>query len=344
MLSQMKPLVGKALSVLGPVDPGALGQVLMHEHLHSDLYDWKTDGLVQEERPTPPERIQFLLDDAAPLLREAREKHGMGAYCDVTMPPWRAWPDVYEKVARASGMHIILATGFYREIELGKYFAKTPDRQIWPFVRKASEEELADMCILEIVEGIHNSKVRAGVIKLGTSQAPMTPTEVKTFRAGARAQLATGVHITTHCTMLGADTSQLTILDTAGVDLRRVVIGHTAWHLGDKSYRRSAFEWMKRGANYLPTNLDVTKPENWAPLIEAIHEAFQAGLGDRIFFGLDHGYCSESGPFARVNFLPQPPWLYMYQQVLPAFRKLGLTPEEERQIMVVNPQRVIPVQ
>ncbi|OGV74818.1 MAG: hypothetical protein A2269_03955 [Lentisphaerae bacterium RIFOXYA12_FULL_60_10] len=353
---------GKVITVCGPVDPAKLGQVLMHEHLHSDMCeeDPSNYGLPPapkptkenpyplpfrtEEKPMSPARLQYLLDDAVPLLKQARTEHGMNAYCDVTMPPWRAWPDVYPKISKASGVQIIMATGFYREIEMGRYWAKTPDLQIWPFVRKSSVEELADFCVREILEGVHGTNVHAGCIKLGTSQPAMTPTERKTFQAGARAWKQTGVHITTHCTLLGADTSQLTILDMEGVDLRRVVIGHVGWHLSDPSYRKSILSWMDRGANFMPTNLDVRKPENWRLLIEAIHQVFDAGHGDKLLFGMDHGYCTETGLFERVQFMPQPPWMYMFKDVLPVFRSLGLTAAEEKTIMVDNPRRILPVQ
>jgi len=356
------PCAGQVITVRGPVDPAQLGQVLMHEHLHSDMCeeDPANFGGPPAPKPTPenpyplpfrltesppsPQRRQYLLDDAVPLLREARTRFGMNAYCDVTMPPWRAWPDVYTQVSEQSGVHIIMATGFYREIELGKYWAKTPDLQIWPFVRQSSVEELADFCVREITEGVNGTPVRAGCIKLGTSQAPMTQLEKKTFRAGARAWKRTGVHITTHCTVMGAETSQLSILDDEGVDLRRVVIGHVSWHLMDPGYRKTMLEWMKRGANFMPTNLDVRKPENWRLLIEAIHQAFDAGYGSQLLFGMDHGYCTETGVFTRVHFMPQPPWLYMFQNVLPVFRSLGLTPAEEQAIMIDNPRRMLPVQ
>ncbi len=344
MNNAMKPLIGKALAVTGPVEPSALGTVMMHEHLHSDNYDWVKDAPIDEETPTSPARRQFLLDDAVPLLREARERHGLGAYCDVTMPPWRAWPDVYTDVSRASGVAIILATGYYREIELGQYWAKTPDRQIWSFVHNSSVEQLAGMCVREITEGIHGTGIRAGLIKLGTSQPEMTEAEIKTFRAGARAQRETGVHITTHCTKGGSESSQLTLLEKEGVDLRRVVIGHMGWLLTYPEGRKLMLDWMKRGANFLPTNLDVTKPEDWCSFVEGIHGVFDAGHGDKLVLGLDHGYCAESGKFERVQFMPQPPWLYMFDHVLPAFRKLGLTADEEDWIMRRNPQRIVPVQ
>ena len=166
---------GKALTVSGPVAPEALGRVMMHEHLHSDIYDWEKDDLINEERPISPERREYLLNDAVPLLRRCLEEFDMGAYMDTTMPPWRAWPTFYPEVSEASGVHIVLCTGYYREVEQGTYWVKGPADQIWPFVRTASVEELAEYCIREIVEGIHGTDVHAGAIKLGTSAPEMTP-------------------------------------------------------------------------------------------------------------------------------------------------------------------------
>lgn len=336
---------GKVIAVGGLVAPDQLGRVLMHEHLHSDLYDWKNNRVISEEKPNE-ERRQYLLKEAVPHLKACRD-HGCFAYCDVTMPPWRAWPTLYAEVSAMANVHIVISTGFYREIELNTYFAKSVDEQIWPFVRKASMEKLADFCIREITEGIHGTPVRAGAIKLATSRPPMTPMEIKTFRAGARAQKQTGVHITTHCTWKGAETSQLTILDDEGVDLTRVIIGHTAGHIMDPSYRKIVIEWMKRGANFMPTNLGIydkdPKGEHWRPLLEGIHEVFQSGHGDKLVLGLDSGYCSESKEFGPVTFLPPHPWSHMFTHTLPAFRKMGLTEEEEDWIMLKNPQRILPV-
>jgi len=60
--------------------------------------------------------------------------------------------------------------------------------------------------------------------------------------------------------------------------------------------------------------------------------------------GLDSGYCSESGPFAPMSFLPAAPFTHMFTHTLPAFRRMGLTPDEEEQMMALNPQRIIPIQ
>ena len=338
---------GKVITVNGLVEPAALGRILMHEHLHSDIYDWDRKELIQEERPLSAAYRELLVREAWPELKACHD-HGCHAYLDATMPPWRAWPTFYRETTQATGMHIILATGFYREVEDGCYWVKKPADRIWPFVTENPVEKLAEMCIREITEGVHGTDVRAGVLKLGTSGPRMTPAEIKTFKAAARAQLATGVHITTHCTRLGAESTQLALLEQEGVDLNRVAIGHTGWHLSSPGMLGSCLDWMKAGAYFLPTNLFITDPEgkgeSWRPLVDAIHKIFDAGLGSRLLFGLDSGFCSESKPFSFITFGPPPPWMHMFLKVLPAFRAMGLTAAEEDFIMRQNPQRLLPVQ
>ena len=338
---------GKVITSRGPVEPEALGRVLMHEHLHCDMYDWLREELIAEEKPITPARRAYLMEEAVPFLKKCTE-HACFGFLDATMPPWRAWPTFYPEASEASGMHIILCTGFYREVELGAYWAKRPEEQIWPFVREASVDELAEFCTKEILEGIHGTDVRAGAIKLGTSAPEMTEAEEKAFRAGARAQKATGGHITTHCTKIGAETTQLRLLADEGVDLNRVAIGHTAGHLADPQCREVCMEWMKQGANFLPTNLGITSDdppgERWRPLVEAIHEVFDAGLGKHVVgFGLDWAFVSQRRPFGPCSFIAPPPWLHMFTRTLPAFRALGLSSAEEEAIMRTNSQRILPV-
>ena len=334
---------GKVITARGPVEPEALGRVLMHEHIHCEIYDWEKQELIQEEKPITKERHDFLMKEAVPYLKQCND-HGCHALVDVSPAPWRAWPTFYQEASDAADFHIILSTGAYREVEQGTYWVKKPEDAIWPRIRNSSAQELTEFFTSEITDGINGTDVRAGAIKLGTSGPDMTETEIKAFRAGARAQKATGVHITTHCTK-GAEVSQLPLFDEEEVDLSRVVIGHTAGALMNPEKREFCKEWMKRGANFLPTNLRVDGekgPEQWRPLVEAFHDIFDAGLGDRVVLGLDCAFTSESGPF-QYAIIPPPPFLYMFVETLPAFREMGLTEEEEDRMMTTNPQRILPV-
>ena len=344
----MRANQGKVITVRGPVEPSMLGGVMMHEHVYCAEYAYNPDPnaepvLATEETDVPDVWRRVVMDEAVPCLKACTE-HGCGAFVEATMMPWRAWPTFYIEVADAAHMHIILCTGFYREVDLGTFWAHTPEDQIWPFVRTASVEELAELCIRDVRDGIHGTDVHAGAIKLGTSQPEITEAERKTFLAGARAQQATGVSITTHCNVIGCESTQLELLDDAGVDLNRVVVGHTTKHLLDPACKEVCLDWMRRGANFLPTGLWTTGDlERYRTLVNVIHEAFDAGLGDRLVLSLDWAFDTSDGRELRGR-MPPPPFIYLFTKTLPVMREFGLTPDEEHAMLVTNPQRILPVQ
>jgi predicted metal-dependent phosphotriesterase family hydrolase len=326
------PSRGAVITVRGDVEPGALGAVLMHEHLYFSCQDW-------DEGPTPPERVALLMDYAVPNLRRLHE-HGCHTLVDATPVAWRAWPDTYVQVAEAADLHVVLATGFYREMEVGSYWVEEERQAIWPAVRERPVAELAELCVREITEGIHGTGVRAGIIKLGSSGAELTAAEAKAFRAGAMAQLATGVAVTTHCTAPGAHATQLEALTEAGVDASRVVIGHTARHVVNET--GSVREWMARGATFLATNLRMDEDwEFWAEFVRVVRGLFDEGLGEHLVLGLDWAFETEQGPFLPCTFMPPPPFRYMFTHTLPRFRKLGLEEAAIEQMLVANAARLL---
>jgi phosphotriesterase-related protein len=87
---------------------------------------------------------------------------------------------------------------------------------------------MADAFVHDIEEGIQGTQVRAAVIKCATDAPGVTPGVEKVLRASARAHLRTGVPITTHTqasTKRGLE--QQDIFAAEGVDLSRVIIGHS---------------------------------------------------------------------------------------------------------------------
>ena len=104
---------GKVITAGGPVEPAALGRVLMHEHLHFDPYDWVRGETIVAERPITEGRRAYLMEEAGPFLRRCTE-HGCRGFLEATPPPMRAWPTFYAEITRATGVHVVLCTGFYR--------------------------------------------------------------------------------------------------------------------------------------------------------------------------------------------------------------------------------------
>ena len=100
--------------------------------------------------------------------------------------------DIVAHVARACGLPVALATGFYRE------------PWITEETRSAGIDALAVQLIGELNDHIEGTDVRAGFIKLSTSDEGMTDSESKLLRAACRASRQTGAlicsHTTTGCT------------------------------------------------------------------------------------------------------------------------------------------------
>src|SRR5262249_51636468 len=84
--------------------------------------------------------------------------------------------------------------------------------------------------------------VKAAIIKCATDTQGVTPVIENILRASARAQKATGVPISTH-TWAGGRTgeAQQAIFAQEGVDLRRVIIGHSG-DSDDLGYLRGLME------------------------------------------------------------------------------------------------------
>ena len=343
-------IYGKVMTARGPVEPEALGAVMMHEHLHSD---WSQKA----EVPFDMAKWPVLEKYALPAMKDLKS-FGCNAWVDMSRPPERAEPWVYEKISEMADFHLILCTGYYREIELGRYWARTPADQIWPFVRESSVEELEEFCVREAEEGLHGTGIRPGVLKIGTSGKDLTEAELKAAKAVARAHRRTGLFVSTHATDPGAYKAQLEVLEAEGVNPERVVLGHTQGQV--------VHEWpdvrecMKRGALFAMTNLRMDyAPEQTHGWADAICRAFDEGLGDHLCLGLDWGltvgyleYCADpnwrphqgdSNLLAVCDFMPPPPFVYLFKYTIPRFREMGVTDEMLDTMLVANPQRIIPV-
>ncbi len=84
------------------------------------------------------------------------------------------------------------------------------------------------MFVRDITDGIADTGVKAGILKCATDEPGVTPGVERVLRAVAQAHRATGVPISTHTharTRRGLE--QQRIFAEEGVDLSRVVIGHS---------------------------------------------------------------------------------------------------------------------
>jgi phosphotriesterase-related protein len=286
-------------TVLGPVESHELGPSLVHEHLLLGLACWF-------EPPRNPAR-QFLADATVTaslrgllasdpyhcrdnlLLTDCRlaadelghfSALGGRTVVDLTTRSIGPFPAQLAEIARASGLNIVAGAGFY----------VARSHPAW--VGEASVERLADFMLQEILVGIDETGVRAGIIgELGVSST-IAPDEIKVLRAAALAQRQTGLAINVHLPIferLGH--AVLDLLDAAGADLTRVVLSHLDESL-DADYvkslaRRGAFvELDTFGSEFSFDESGEHEPSDWQR-IDLLMELLDAGLAKRVLVSQD---------------------------------------------------------
>src|SRR4051794_3005624 len=140
--------------------------------------------------------------------------------------------ELLAEVAERSGVTTVAATGCH---------LVTPR-----FVFNRSPDAYAELLIGDLTDGIAATGIKAGVIKCATDVAGVTPENEKVLRACARAHLSTGAPISTHTHAASrVGLAQLKIFRDEGVELRRVLIGHS----GDTGDLHYLAEMIRTGAS-----------------------------------------------------------------------------------------------
>ena len=136
-------------------------------------------------------------------------------------------------------------------------------------------DAVADLFIRDITQGIGTSGVKVAIIKCATDTAGVTPVIENILRASARAQKATGVPISTHTWAAGrTGLAQQAIFAQEGVDLGRVIIGHSG-DSDDLGYLRGL---MERGVLMSITGLGCLSTPMGDAELESLVETFAAVL------------------------------------------------------------------
>jgi predicted metal-dependent phosphotriesterase family hydrolase len=194
----------RVMTVRGEVAPDDLGVVLPHEHLLSDLLrEYRSSGTLNDETLAGQELARFATA-------------GGGTVVDLTTDEIGRDPAALRRISEVTGVHIVMGCGHYRDPYLDRAWF---DRN--------SADEIAALLVSEFTDGVRGTGVRPGIIgEIGSDRGDVSATEERSFRAAARAHVATGLSISTHAARKPVGLAQLAILEHEGVDPGRVVVGH----------------------------------------------------------------------------------------------------------------------
>jgi phosphotriesterase-related protein len=297
-------------TLTGPVLGSDLGLVLPHEHIFVDL-----------RGPTAPDYAQADAEAVIALMKpylDAAWTAGVTAFIECTPPGVGRNLPILRRVAEITPIRILTPTGIYREA-----FNTLA-------IRSLSIDALANIWIRELTEGIENTPIRAGFIKLAMSDNGPTDIEIRNLEAAAKASQATGAVIASHTANGAIMRVELRVLEKAGLSLDRFIWVHAdaepdqAFHL----------EAASRGA-YVEFDAIGTRPDPTAQL-NFTTALIEAGYTNRILLSHDAGWYEPGQPGGRPSGGVRG-FTALVDEFLPRLRSRGIQEDIIRKITAVNP-------
>lgn len=295
-------------TVTGRIKPSDLGVTMCHEHFIVDLTTVRKDGVSKIET----------VEEVVPEIKLMMNL-GVQAAVEVTTIDLKRDIKKMKQISDETGLKIVAATGFYLD----------PFHPDW--LRNASSEQIADIFVKELTEGIDETGICAGIIaEIASSPEAFTNSEMNVLNAAGIAAVKTGSAVSTHT---GRKTAQETIdtLIHAGVKPDKIIIGHQDL-IDDSDYHLAL---LKQGVNIAFDTCgksaymsDDVRAANAVKII-------RSGYGDHLMLSNDISRRSYfvsnggTGYTAAMNI------------VVPKILEKGASQEEVHKLLVENPARIL---
>lgn len=310
--------MGAVYTLRGPVDAAELGPVLPHEHLPLHLKAWDREAFEPGSRSVVRRWYGPVLDElAATSFRTLVDVSPVGHGRDI---PFR------RELVGKRNLNVVLCTGCYTD-------SNQPE-----WVKEKSAEELAELFVKEIEEGIDGTDVRAGIIKLAPDAK--SGQSRKVCRAAALASQRTNARITTHSCRKNRETFDL--LRGFGVAPENIYVGHADF----VEFEENRYV-CERGGHVLFTVWDIGYMIPDEMMYRRFVELVRAGYAGNVLMSVDfaitvldparpqHVSWNLYGIEGRTH-------AYLARVVIPKLRtKYGLGEEERRIITEENPRRML---
>jgi phosphotriesterase-related protein len=302
------------------------GATLFHEHMSLAL-DFLTRfeeytratrlaaGTAANPPPTPAPTDLAFMQDLDLMVDEltVAKREGISCIVDGGHPDMGRNVNFLRQLSMKSGMPVVAGAGLYTQ----------------PFYPRDISTMSEDQIVRALIRQVETDPV--GVFGEIGSWDDMTADERRVFRAIAKAHLATNLPIFTHTGIPGkAALEQLNILEDAGVNPNRVVIGHLGNLVDVNVQVHKAI--CRRGAYVGFDRLGGPADEPQVPMVMAL---IDAGFSDRVLLSSD---------LARPNAIKRnggPGYAKTVTVFLPKLKAAGASDDVLRRISVDNPRRFL---
>lgn len=319
--------MGKIMTVTGTVTADMLGPVLMHEHFLFGFCGFQGDSTLG------PFREKAYMDICIEAVNRAKA-YGIQTFVDATTNECGRNPRFLKKLSEVTQTNIICSTGYYHESESA--FAYWKFRSAFVDI----DEEIYQMMRAEVVEGIGDSGVRAGVIKVASGQH-ISPMEERFFLAAARVSRECDTPIITHTQLGQQGPQQAELLIHQGVKPCRIAIGHMcgntelAYH--EQVLKQGVFDAFDRcGLEgeifHTPTDKDRAAllaqliARGWEDQLLISHDSVNVELGR---WRPPHP-AMQNAHIGNIG-----------ERVIPLLREQGITERQIHKLLVENPAKLL---
>ena len=301
------------MTVLGPIAAAEMDTTLIHEHV---FLDWRpADSTDASDWPTDSAFARIL-----PFLQAAKA-HGVKTLLECTPAFLGRNPALLKRLAEATGMNLLTNTGLYGAVN-NKYLPA--------YAYEASAEELASKWTQEFEQGIDQSGVRPGFIKISVApDSQLSDLHRKLVRAAAQTHLRTGLTIVSHTGPEGPALAQLAVLTEAGVAPEAFV-----WTHAQRGSPAGHVQAARQGAWISIDNVSADSAGLQARLAQLQHLKEQQLL-HRVLISHDAGWYT----FGEANGGPYRGYTDLFTHFLPLLKTHGFTEADIRQLLILNPQR-----
>jgi len=306
---------GTIVTVSGSMDPKELKVALPHEHV---LVDFIGADQVSRDRYDRNEAYQVIL----PHLR-ALHRLGCDSFVECTPAYLGRDPLLLERLARASGLHILTNTGYY---------GAANDQYVPAHAYRESPDELSARWVREWEEGIEDTGIFPGFMKIGVDAGPLSGIDRKLVIAAARTHLKTGLTIACHTGNGEAALEEMEVLKQEGVRGSALIWVH-AQNAPDPDLHVHAAEqgvWVE---------FDGLRPDRIDAYLRRVQYMKEAGFLGNVLLSHDAGWYSVGEPEGG-EYRPHDT---LFTTFIPALNEAGFTNEEIQHMTVENPRRAFTV-
>jgi phosphotriesterase-related protein len=303
------------MTVNGPIDPGAMGLTLPHEHLMVDFIGAEGVGPARYD-------ADEVARVAMPHLERAKAQ-GIRTIVECTPAYLARDPALLKRLAGATGLNLLTPTGYY---------GANGGKHLPAHARAETADDLAGRWLVEWREGIDGTGIRPGFIKLGADAGPLPEVHRKLVRAAAITHLASGLTIATHSGDGEAALEAMDVLRAGGVGPSAFVWVH-ANNEPDAALHAKAAEagaWVE---------FDGIGPDSIEKHVGLVRAMKAAGHLGRVLLSHDAGWYHVGEPGGGTF----RPFDTLMAAFVPALAAAGFSEAEVGRLTVDNPREAFTV-